>query len=167
MSTIRYDRHSICSGCRNVKCDLANRCSECVGWSNDQMEDYVKHRKSLESKSKKKADVINPPVSTAVNSSTKDQSVDEEVVKKIESRLTMTMQSMFTEFMKQVKDARDSNVSIAAPPSVPNSASVAVAAGGDDGRKAYMADRFGPSGEGQTGVIPPNPNLHGNVNVCY
>ena len=61
----------------------------------------------------------------------------------------------------------NSNVSVAAPPSVPYSASVAVAAGGDDGRKAYMAGRFGPSGEGQTGVIPPNPNLHGNVNVCY
>ena len=26
MSTLKYDKHAVCAGCRNVKCDLQNRC---------------------------------------------------------------------------------------------------------------------------------------------
>ena len=52
MSSIKYDRHSLCLNCRNVQCSLDLRCWECQSWSSDIMLDYLKHRKSLVSKGK-------------------------------------------------------------------------------------------------------------------
>ena len=46
-----------------MQCSLDVRCSECQSWSSDVMLDYLKHRKSLVSKGKKKL------VSTATSSS--------------------------------------------------------------------------------------------------
>ena len=63
MSSLKYDRHSICLQCRDVECSLDVRCSECSSWSSDFMQDYLKHKKSLISKRKKK------PVSSAPSSS--------------------------------------------------------------------------------------------------
>ena len=54
MSSIEYDRHSVCLHCRDVQCSLEVRCSECSSWSLNIMQDYLKHRKTLVSKSKKK-----------------------------------------------------------------------------------------------------------------
>ena len=53
ISDKRIDRHTICVSCRSVKCDLLHRCDECRDWSEAEMADYIKHRKSLEAKSKK------------------------------------------------------------------------------------------------------------------
>ena len=46
-------RHSKCINCRGNECLLDNRCSECESWNVEIMSKYVKHRKSLDSKSKK------------------------------------------------------------------------------------------------------------------
>ena len=54
MSSLKYDQHTICTQCRDVLCNLTNRCAECRDWSNDIMNDYLKHKKSLPTKSKKK-----------------------------------------------------------------------------------------------------------------
>ena len=62
MSSIKYDRHTICLQCRDVQCSFDIRCSECSAWLSEIMQDYLKHRKSLVSKGKKK------PVSTAPSS---------------------------------------------------------------------------------------------------
>ena len=64
MSAFRHDKHTICGSCRDAKCDFSIRCSECRDWDDGQMSDFIKHRKRLDSKSKKKADSI-PPASTA------------------------------------------------------------------------------------------------------
>ena len=46
-----YDKHSKCSTCRGVDCSFETRCSECQ--SDDIMNKYIKHRKSLDFKSRK------------------------------------------------------------------------------------------------------------------
>ena len=48
MSTTKHDKHSTCINCREIKCDVEVRCSECNDWSIVQMEDYLKHRKMLD-----------------------------------------------------------------------------------------------------------------------
>ena len=53
MSSFLHDRHSKYINCRGNECSLDNRCSECESWSVDLMSKYVKHCKSLDSKSKK------------------------------------------------------------------------------------------------------------------
>ena len=53
MSSIKFDKHTICYSCRPVKCDISNRCSECKFWPQQEIEDYLRHRKQLESKSRK------------------------------------------------------------------------------------------------------------------
>ena len=54
MSNFSVDRHSICSKCRGDDCTIDCRCDECMSWSVEEMESYVKLRKSLTSKSRKK-----------------------------------------------------------------------------------------------------------------
>ena len=53
MSSILHDRHSKCIKCCGNECSLENRCSDCESWSTDVMSKYVKHCKSLDSKSGK------------------------------------------------------------------------------------------------------------------
>ena len=60
MSSHKYDKHTLCLHCRNVLCSVALRCRECSSWSTDTMQDYLKHRKSLVSKGKKKSSVATP-----------------------------------------------------------------------------------------------------------
>ena len=54
MSSFSFDRHSICSICRGNDCTIDCWCDECLSWSVEEMESYVKLRKSLASKSRKK-----------------------------------------------------------------------------------------------------------------
>ena len=54
MSSFSVDRHSICTKCRGADCCMDCRCDECLSWSVEEMEAYVKLRKSLASKSKSK-----------------------------------------------------------------------------------------------------------------
>ena len=66
MSSLKYDLHTVCSQCREVICSVTTRCDECRAWSIDVMTDYLKHKKSLATKSKKKsvtsASIIPPAV---------------------------------------------------------------------------------------------------------
>ena len=55
MSSYSVDRHSICCKCRGNDCTIDCRCDECLSWSMEEMESYVKLRKSLASKGKKKS----------------------------------------------------------------------------------------------------------------
>ena len=54
MGSLKYDLHTVCSQCRDVVCSLTTRCEECTDWSSEVMSDYLKHKKSLATKSKKK-----------------------------------------------------------------------------------------------------------------
>ena len=54
MSSVKYDKHTICLACMNIACSVEVRCSECSEWSLDVMQDYLSHRKSLVSEGRKK-----------------------------------------------------------------------------------------------------------------
>ena len=54
MSSFSVDRHSICTECRGNECNLDCRCDESLSWSVEEMESYIRLRKSVASKSEKK-----------------------------------------------------------------------------------------------------------------
>ena len=54
ISDKRLDRRTVCISCRSIKCDLQHRCEECQEWTDVEMTDYLKHRKSIDSKSKER-----------------------------------------------------------------------------------------------------------------
>ena len=55
ISSLANDRHSFCSSCRGQECDDSNKCQECVEWSKESFEKYIKHQRSLIAKAKSKA----------------------------------------------------------------------------------------------------------------
>ena len=66
MSSVKYDKHTLCLNCREVQCSLDVRCDECRAWSSEVMLGYLKHRKSLVLKGKKK---LTTPSSSSSSSS--------------------------------------------------------------------------------------------------
>ena len=52
MSSLLRDRHSICNACHGFVCTFEKRCVEIEQWSDECMNKYLKHMRSLESKSK-------------------------------------------------------------------------------------------------------------------
>ena len=55
MSSLLHDKHTVCVVCRGSECSSGSRCNECSAWEAELMVKYVKHMKSLASKSKSKA----------------------------------------------------------------------------------------------------------------
>ena len=51
MSSLFHDKHSVCATCYGNECTLDKHCSECSSWEDDVMNRYVKHMKSLATKS--------------------------------------------------------------------------------------------------------------------
>ena len=54
MSSHSNDRHKCCVSCRVQDCNFDNKCIECSLWPSDVFEKYIKHHRSLISKSKSK-----------------------------------------------------------------------------------------------------------------
>ena len=57
------DRHTFCTKCHGSDCSFDNECDECMPWSSEEMEAYVKLRKSLASKGRGRKSVAKPPSS--------------------------------------------------------------------------------------------------------
>ena len=130
MSGFKYDRHTICLTCRGRKCDLSFRCNECKDWTIQEMEDYVKHRKSLDSKSRKGKQSETQNVTQASSSSSKSETKFDT----FKSEMINTMQH----FMSQVMSRPSQDVinpSISAPPVV---ATVPAHGRGADGKGGHM-----------------------------
>ena len=53
MSSFSLDKHLFCIKCRGSDCNLMSRCDECMQWTKEEMEAYVKLRRSLSSKCKR------------------------------------------------------------------------------------------------------------------
>ena len=68
MSSFSLDRHIFCVRCRGSDCDLNTRCDECLSWTKEEMDGYIKLKKSLSSKSRKSKNPLktsfSPPRST-------------------------------------------------------------------------------------------------------
>ena len=48
------DTHTLCSHCREVNCNMTDRCDECREWSSDTMTTYLSYKCTLASKRSKK-----------------------------------------------------------------------------------------------------------------
>ena len=53
MSSFYLDKHLFCTKCRGSEGSMNSRCDECMQWTKEEMEKYVKLRKSLSSISKR------------------------------------------------------------------------------------------------------------------
>ena len=60
ISSLQFDKHTLCVACRDVKCSLETRCKECRSWSKEFMLGYVKHQRSLVSKGRKPVTTSSP-----------------------------------------------------------------------------------------------------------
>ena len=76
---------------------IDKRCDECLDWSQDEMEAYVKHRKSLVSKDKKGKDSLPKPRSSPgpVQSSSPSVSLS---VSNVDSRISSRLSEISTSF---------------------------------------------------------------------
>ena len=64
MSKPVFDCHTVCFHYRGFDCDTDNCCDECLEWSQEEMEAYVKHCKLILRKDKRRKDCLpNPPSS--------------------------------------------------------------------------------------------------------
>ena len=50
MSSFSLDKHTVCTKCCGSDCCMNSRCDECMSWSSEEMESYIKLWKSLASK---------------------------------------------------------------------------------------------------------------------
>ena len=114
MSSLKFDKHTFCVICRDVKCFLSTRCKT---WSKDFMLGYVRHQRSLVPKGKRipPSRSPSPPVTVVVTTSP-DTSPTELFS---EEHLKQLMQSMFRDLMPA---SICTNSSSTAPPAVPDSA---------------------------------------------
>ena len=62
MSSFSLDKHLFCIKCRGSDCSLTSRCDECMQWTKEEMEGYIKLQKSLSSKGRRSKS--SPPRST-------------------------------------------------------------------------------------------------------
>ena len=67
MSKKSADRHTVCVSCRGFDCDIDCRCDECLEWSEEEILEYAKYRKSLKSResSSRKTTLPTPPLTTS------------------------------------------------------------------------------------------------------
>ena len=53
MSSLKHDKYTICSRCREVHCNLTDRCDECKDWSSKTITAYLAYMRSWASKRSK------------------------------------------------------------------------------------------------------------------
>ena len=112
MSSFSLDRHFFCIKCcgsdcsltnRGSDCSLTNRCDECMQWAKEEMESYVKLRKSLSSRGKRSKS--SPPRPTPHDSdldhniAAQIESVNKSVGHKLEA-MSSTLMSRFSSMLE-------------------------------------------------------------------
>ena len=160
MRSLKFDKHSLCVACRDVKCSVEFRCSECRSWSKDFMIGYVKHQRSLVSKGNRKVTTSpSVPATTAPVVSLPSLPVVSE------DQLRSYVHSVLANLLSQ-SGSVGPNLLSTAPPAVPNSAPMSIGAAGglssDTPFEVPITDSPGvvlPTN--QEDLLPPP-----NVSVC-
>ena len=78
MSSFSLDKHLFCIKCRGPDCILLSRCDDCMKWTKEEMESYIKLRRSLSSKSKQSK-------SSPLRSNPHDSDVDISIATQLDS----------------------------------------------------------------------------------
>ena len=173
MSSRKYDQHTICSQCRDVDCSFTMCCDECCAWSNDAMADYLRHKKSLATKSKKKlaTSASSSFVSPAVASSPLLGSTPRLPFVSDDAKIRVTVLSVL-HALSQSGSLVTNPISFSAPSSVPGSApQERGAAGGDSGPQTHsLGGLTRSSGVGAfelpSSVPPPIASSMLSVSIC-
>ena len=98
MSSFSLDKHLFCIKCRGSDCSLLSRCDECMQWAKEEMESYMKLRKSLSSKAKRSKS--SPPRSTPYDSDI-DNSIAVQLVsinKSVDQKIQAMSASLLSQF---------------------------------------------------------------------
>ena len=105
MSSFCLDRHLFCTKCRGSECDQSSRCDECLSWTKEEMDSYVKLRKSLSSKSKSKSKPSLKTTSSPSRSTAPDSDIDARfsaqlitVNKTIDDKISEMSSSLMSQF---------------------------------------------------------------------
>ena len=106
MSSFSLDKHLFCIKCRGSDCSLLSRCDDCMQWTKEEMESYMKLRKSLSSKAKRSKS--SPPRSTP-----NDKSVDQKI-----QAMSASLLSQFSSILDRFQP-RPNITSIPDPSAVP------------------------------------------------
>ena len=120
MSSFSLDRHLFCIKCRGSDGTLLSRCDECMQWTKEEMESYMKVRKSLTSKRRSKS---SPPRSTPHDSdvdqsfATQLDSINKSVDQKIEA-MSLSLLSQFLSMLDRFQP-RPNPTSFSGPSAVP------------------------------------------------
>ena len=102
MSSFSLDKHLFCIKCRGSDCSLTSRCDECMQWTKEEMEGYIKLQKSLSSKGRRSK---SPPQSTPHDSdfdhnlAAQIESVNKSVDQKLEAMSSSLMSSRFSSML--------------------------------------------------------------------
>ena len=121
MSIFSLDKHLFCTKCRGFDCNLMSRCDECMQWTKEEMESYVKLRRSLSSKSKRSKS--SPPRSTPHDSdvdysfAAQLESISKSVDNKIEA-MSLSLLSQFSSMLEKFQP-RVNTTSFSDPSAVP------------------------------------------------
>ena len=164
MSSLQFDKHTLCVACRDVKCSLENRCKECRSWSKEFMLGYVKHQRTLVSKGRKPVTTSSP--SQPVTAVTIAPVVSRPSLPVSEDQFREYVHSMLQNMIGQSGSMGINQLSTA-PPAVP--ASVPMSTGVAGGLRSVTPVEV-PSAESSGVVLPmyqedlPPPPL--NVSVC-
>ena len=146
MSSYAHDKDTLCLHCRNVLCSVENRCRECSSWSTDEMLEYLKHRKSLVAKGKKRLSVATPTsAAPSVSPSATPVSVSAS-----EEGLKNFVHCVLASFLSQPASSLGTNPSFAAPSAEVPDVSRSGSTRGRDGDKLMRGRRVTLSG-----VVPP------------
>ena len=119
MSSFSLDKHLFCTKCRGSDCSLLSRCDECMQWTKDEMESYMKVHKSLTSKRRSKS---SPPRSTP-----HDSDIDNSIAGQLESikrSVDQKIQAMSTSLLSRFSSMLDSFQSRANTTSFPDPSAV-------------------------------------------
>ena len=120
MSSFSLDKHLFCMKCRGSDCSMLSRCDECMQWTKEDMEKYVKLCKSLSSKGKRSKS--SPPRSIPhdrdddFNFATQLESVHKSVDDKIDA-VSVTLLAKFSSMLEDFQ-VRLNNPSIPDPSAV-------------------------------------------------
>ena len=161
MSSYAHDKHTLCLHCRNGLCSVDNRCRECSSWSTDKMLEYLKHRKSLVAKGRKRSSVATPTsAARSVSPSATPVSVSASVASPpstlpslaSEEGLKSFVHSVLASFLSQPASSLSLgiNPSFSAPLAEVPDVSRSGLTGGSDGDNLMRGRQVTPSG-----VVPP------------
>ena len=125
MSSLKFDKHSICVKCRDKQGSVEVRCTECESWSVDFMLGYVKHQRSWVSQGGKETSSSSSPSKPPVVTSTASppHPPTPALPSGTEDQLKCLVQSFLTDFFSQLGQL-GTNPLLSAPPAVLNSVSV-------------------------------------------